>query len=241
MSEAENNPTISKEGVAECRAEPVSRWPPWFPHVCTIVGLMITGTLAYIACLQYQLSEKAFQITEWQQRPWVGVTRMCLIPEKEYVYGPDCLPKHPDVLSHVVSTDWIRGHVDIKNTGHSPALDTTLHLRWCLSTKKDTQPPSFEECTDGDEGSKKGPRVLFHGEGDSTLDAYVRFQLSQSEIESVSLKKRRFFLLGRITYNRTPSDKPTSAYQTDFCIFSDPRGRGERFPLYSCSGGNSVK
>jgi hypothetical protein len=211
--------------------------------------------IACFAWLQYEHNKAVFSILEWQQRPIVGVSTtlgpsgtlgMCLIPDVEYKYDGTCKPKQSDVFSYVKHTDAIRAFILVRNTGNSPAHSTVLKVHWCVSTNKPKAPPSFTEC-DGEQGKdeelwRDGPRVLFHGQGDSTLDVSATFRLSQSDIDSIRRHERYFYLRGQISYDWKSFSAGTSVpYRTEFCIIYDPRGHGEDFALYYCPSGNEAR
>lgn len=185
-----------------------------------------------------KVSAKVLELTEWDQRPWVGVTRMCLTPLNGAKYG-ECIPKPPDVFRHVVSKDWLRTWIVVNNTGRSPALKTKVEARWCVTPNQDREPPTFEKCTDGEKRTK-GPRVLFP-QGDSTLDVTIDFKLSQENIDAIVAGNKKFYLIGRITYDRDLSAQGLPRYITEFCLFYDPHERGETHSYYYCEGGNNAQ
>jgi hypothetical protein len=169
---------------------------------------------------------------------------MCLIPDSEYKYG-ECHPNHPAVFTYITAKDKMRAYFLARNTGNSPALGTVLRVHWCASARNPWNPPSFEEC-DNEQGNngdmwKDGPRVLFHGEGDSTLDVSATFHISQPEIDAILRNDRRFYFVGQIDYDRQVSTEGEQRYRTDFCIYYDPRGHGEQFGLYFCPVGNAAR
>lgn len=174
-----------------------------------------------------------------------GSLGMCLMPESEYRYDGTCKPKRPDVFTHLKGKEKLRGYIAVRNTGNSPAIGTVLKARWCVSTKPPDVPPAFVECSNTEQKEQPwtdGPRVLFPGNGDSTLDVTGTFFVSTEDARAITLKEKWFYYIGTITYDR--EDKPLDqvpAYSTDFCIFYDPRGYGEDFSLYYCPRGNTAR
>lgn len=255
-SEEASIKVMPRSELAESSPQPPVKRIAWFRRLTLNqrLSLVISFLLVLITAVQLCLTYKAFELTEWQQRPWVGVASllgssgtigMCLIPDAEYKYGR-CEPKHPDVLSHISTKDKMRGYIQVRNTGNSPALSTVLKVHWCASARKPSSPPSFDEC-DNEQGNneiiwKDGPRVLFHGEGDSTLDVSATFYLSQAEIDSIKRTDRLFYFIGRVDYDRQAIAETAQArYRTEFCIYYDPRGHGEQFGLYYCPVGNIAR
>ncbi|CAE6695366.1 MAG: hypothetical protein H8K06_20305 [Nitrospira sp.] len=201
-----------------------------------------------------RVSQSAFRSTEWMQRPWVGISTllgnpgslgMCLMPELEYKYDGKCKPKRPDVFTYITSKEKLRGYVAVRNTGNSPAIGTVLKARWCVSAKPPDVPPAFVECSNTEQTGQPwtdGPRVLFPGNGDSTLDVTGTFFVPTEDVVAIRKKEKWFYYIGTVTYDR--EDKPLDhapAYSTDFCIFYDPRGHGEDFSLYYCPRGNIAR
>ncbi len=219
----------------------------WWHSIVPWLGVLISGLMLWNNCLQYQLNESLGCL-------WVGVTTllgqsgtigMCLIPDVEYKYVNECKPKHPDVLNYVGPADKLRGYIQVRNTGNSPALSTVLSVHRCVSHRKPSNPPPYLECDDDrrahEDMWKDGPRVLFHGEGDSTLDISGTFHLSQEEIDSIKRSDRYFYFVGVVGYDREANvDLSKTRYLTEFCIYYDPRGHGEKFGLYYCPQGNSA-
>lgn len=216
-------------------------------QVLAVLNFIIVCCLMVISCQQYQLNE-------WLGRPWVGVGTMlgsagvigmCVIPDAEYHYGNPCKPKHSEVFNHISPETPLRAYIQVRNTGNSPALNTVLSVHWCVSAKKPSSPPTFEEC-DHEQGNnddmwRDGPRVLFHGEGDSTLDVSATFRVLQSDIDFIKRRERVFYLIGRADYSGNVSSGTIAQHRTDFCIMYDPRGHGEPFSFYYCTAGNNAK
>ena len=241
---------------------------PWFRFMLAFLPVVpgcFIGLFSYYQYLHNQaifattqetlrVSQAAFRSTEWMQRPWVGISTllgnpgslgMCLIPESEYKYDGTCKPRRPDVFSYIKEKERLRAYIAVRNTGNSPAIGTVLKARWCVSTKPPTAPPTFDECSNTEEKEQPwtdGPRVLFHGNGDSTLDVTGTFFVSRDNVSAIAKKEKWFYYIGTITYDREsrPIDQ-VSAYSTDFCIFYDPRGHGEEFSLYYCPRGNTAR
>lgn len=241
---------------------------PWFRVMLAFLPVIPGCFIALFSYYQYlhnqaifattqetlRVSQASFRSTEWMQRPWVGISTllgnpgslgMCLMPESEYRYDGTCKPKRPDVFTHLKGKEKLRGYIAVRNTGNSPAIGTVLKARWCVSAKPPDVPPAFVECSNTEQKEQPwtdGPRVLFPGNGDSTLDVTGTFFVSTEDARAITLKEKWFYYIGTTTYDR--EDKPLDqvpAYSTDFCIFYDPRGYGEDFSLYYCPRGNTAR
>ena len=170
---------------------------------------------------------------------------MCLIPEVEYVYGNTCKPKLPNVFNYVKDGERLRAYIQVRNTGNIPAVDTILTARWCISSKSPTAPPTFKDCSNPQQSQgpwTDGPRILFHGGGDSTLDVTGTFSITKDAARAIDNKEMWFYYIGMVTYNRKEgSVGQPPPYRTDFCIYYDARGHGEDFSLYYCPQGNAAR
>lgn len=141
----------------------------WFRLLLASLPVFLAVAIAVFAYFQYlhnqaifsatqealSVSRASFRSMEWMQRPWVGISTlfgnpgaigMCLMPEAEYRPDGTCKPKRPDVFSYIKDKERLRGYIQVRNTGNSPAIDTVLTARWCVSSKEPTTPPSFIEC-----------------------------------------------------------------------------------------------
>lgn len=227
---------------------------PWFRVLLACIPAIPGIAIAMFAYFQYLHNQAVFRSTEWMQRPWVSISTllgnpgslgMCLMPESEYKYDGTCKPKRPDVFTYITEKEKLRAYIAVRNTGNSPAIGTILKARWCVSSKAPTAPPTFNECSNTEKKEQPwtdGPRVLFHGNGDSTLDVTGTFFVSTEDLRAITKKEKWFYYIGAVTYDR--EDKPLDhmpAYSTDFCIFYDPRGHGEDFSLYYCPRGNTAR
>ena len=210
------------------------------------IGELNTRTQLAIAKKSAEAAKQSSNAIALQMRPWAAISDACVTTEREY----------PDVVGNRVAQQTGCGNAYVLDdmvaqqspealvwwarpvmTGQTPAIHTKVKAIWCVSSKPDDHPPSFDNCMGNRKPGKSEVIPAIPGEHAGwRVDGIIKNELSREEIQDIAAKPPRkwFYIIGRIDYLEPMNRHP---HWTTFCLFYSPHFG---WPLKYCRAGNDI-